>query len=97
MPPEIVRALAAFAAAYFTIMTMGTLLFVLDGLDLTTAFTCSVSSLGNIGPGLGEVGPYDNYAVLSAQSKWISCSLMLLGRLELFTLLVILSPDFWRR
>ena len=97
VPPEIVRALAAFAAAYFTIMTVGTMLFVLDGLDLTTAFTCSISSLGNIGPGLGQVGPYDHYAVLSTQAKWLSCLLMLLGRLELFTLLVILSPDFWRR
>ena len=64
VPPEIVRALAAFAAAYFTIMTMGTMLFVLDGLDLTTAFTCSVSSLGNIGPGLGDVGPYDNLSLI---------------------------------
>ena len=60
--------LAAFAAAYFTIMTVGTMLFR-DGLDLTTAFTCSISSLGNIGPGLGQVGPYDHYAVLSTQAK----------------------------
>ena len=70
-------------------------LFVLDGQDLVTAFTCSASSLGNIGPGLGGVGPYDNYAGLSMTAKWVSALLMLLGRLELFTLLALLSPFFF--
>jgi len=97
VPPPVIRAVTAFAGAYFTILALGTIFFVIDGQDLLTAFTCSTSSLGNIGPGLGAIGPYDNYAGLSMSAKWVSAFLMLLGRLELFTLLVLFSPSFWRR
>ncbi|MBU0551384.1 TrkH family potassium uptake protein [Myxococcota bacterium] len=95
--PDVLRATAAFIAAYFMLFVIGTLAFVLDGQDLLTASTCSIASLGNIGPGLGDIGPFDNYACLSAPAKWVSIELMLLGRLEVYTLLILLHPAFWRR
>ena len=90
-------ALAGFAGAYAALLGLGTVFFCLDGQDVLTAFTCAASSLGNIGPGLGDVGPYDNYAVLSGWAKWVSAIQMVLGRLEIYTLLVLVSPSFWRR
>lgn len=95
--PEVLRAMAGFLMVYAALVTIGTLLFCLDGQDLLTAFTCSASSLGNVGPGLGNVGPYDNYAVLGDWAKWVSGLLMVGGRLEIYTLLVLLTPTFWRR
>ena len=94
---DVIRAVAGFAGAYAALLGLGTVFFCLDGQDVLTAFTCAASSLGNIGPGLGDVGPYDNYAVLATESKWVSMGLMILGRLEIYTLLVLLSPSFWRR
>lgn len=64
--------------------------------DFATAMSASLSTIGNIGPGLHGVGPTQTYAWFSAPSKWIFCLLMLLGRLEIFTILVILTPRFWR-
>lgn len=94
---DVVRAVAGFAGAYVALLGLGTVFFCLDGQDVLTAFTCAASSLGNIGPGLGDVGPYDNYAVLATEAKWVSMGLMILGRLEIYTLLVLLTPSFWRR
>jgi trk system potassium uptake protein TrkH len=95
--PEIIRASIGFIGLYLTLFVGGSLFFALSGHDLSTAFTCSASSLGNIGPGLGDVGPYDNYGVLTTGGKWVSALLMLLGRLELYTVLVVFMPTFWRR
>lgn len=95
--PDVLRAMSGFLAVYAALVVLGTLLFCLDGQDLLTAFTCSASSLGNIGPGLGAIGPYDNYAVLGDWAKWLSGLLMVAGRLEIYTLLVLLTPTFWRR
>jgi trk system potassium uptake protein TrkH len=65
------------------------------GLDLMTAFSAVAASINNLGPGLGEVGL--NYAEMHDPGKWILCFAMLLGRLEIFTLLVLLTPTFWRK
>ena len=97
VPQEVIRGVAAFAGAYFTLLTLGTIFFCVDGQDLLTGFTCSASTLGNVGPGLGEIGPMDNFSGLSPASKWFASTYMVLGRLELFTLLILLSPSFWRR
>ena len=67
------------------------------GVSPSTAFGATVSCLGNVGPGFGEVGPVSNYSALPAASKWLLAFTMLLGRLELFTVLVILTPMFWKR
>lgn len=71
------------------------LILMMTGLDQITAFSAVAATMNNLGPGLGEVG--SNYASLSDSAKWILCFAMLLGRLEIFTLLVLLTPAFWRR
>lgn len=95
--PAVIRSVAGFAGAYIALLVLGTIFFSLDGQDVQTAFTAAAASLGNVGPGLGDVGPHDNYAVLSTQSKWVSMTLMVFGRLEIYTLLMLVTPAFWRR
>jgi trk system potassium uptake protein TrkH len=73
-----------------------TLLMLFSGCEVITALTAVVACINNMGPGLNQVGPSTTYAVLSDFQTWICSIAMLLGRLELFTLIVILSPDFWR-
>ncbi|HSM43852.1 MAG TPA: TrkH family potassium uptake protein, partial [Acidimicrobiia bacterium] len=68
-----------------------------EGLDLVTATSAVAASLGNIGPGLGEVGPMANYADLPQLAKWMLASLMIVGRLEIFPVLVLFTRDLWRR
>ena len=67
------------------------------GLDMVTAATSVVATLANIGPGLAKVGAIENYAFVPWGGKLFLSFLMILGRLELFTVLVLLIPDFWRR
>ncbi len=97
IPEDVMRAVSSFVGAYLALFALGALVFVLDGHDLVTALTASISALGNIGPGLGAIGPLDNWSVLSQPAKCFACLLMLLGRLEIYTLLVLLTPAFWRR
>lgn len=94
--PEVLRAVVGFIGLYFTIFSLGALYFVLEGQDVVTALTASISSLGNIGPGLGEIGPTDDFTSLSTLGKWVSASLMLMGRLELLTVLILFMPSYWR-
>ncbi len=67
-----------------------------QGIDITTAATASVATLNNIGPGLARVGATHNYAWFTAPSKIVMCILMVLGRLEVFTILVLFTPRFWK-
>ena len=97
VPDKVMRAVFSFMAAYVALLTVGSVVFTLDGQDIVTAFTASLATLGNIGPGLGNVGPFDNYAHMGDFAKWIASALMLLGRLEIYTLLVLLTPVFWKR
>ncbi len=82
------------------LFAIGTVLLMLleagNGIDITTAATASVATLNNIGPGLARVGATQNYAWFTASSKLVMSALMLLGRLEMFTILVLFSPRFWR-
>ncbi len=76
---------------------MPVLLLALWGSDWVTSLTAAAVALGNIGPGLGKVGPGDTYAFFGPGAKLVLAALMLLGRLEIYTVLVILTPGFWRR
>jgi trk system potassium uptake protein TrkH len=67
------------------------------GYDFETSIGGTIASLGNIGPGIGGVGPIENYGFFSNPAKWFLSFLMLLGRLELFTILIVLSPAFWKQ
>lgn len=76
---------------------MITMLLTATGLDFMTAFSAAAACVNNLGPGLGEVGPRSTYAVLTGFQTWICTVAMLLGRLELMTVFVLLTPAFWRR
>ena len=91
---KIVEAVWGFFAAYVAIFVIMLLILMADGLDQVTAFSAVAACLNNLGPGLGEVAL--NYTSIGDVSKWILCLAMLLGRLEIFTLLVLISPGFWR-
>lgn len=86
-----------FFFVYFAVMVMAMLVVSLDNFDLTTTLTAVVGALSNTGPGLGNVGPTDNYAAFSPLSKLALSFCMLAGRLELFPVLLMLAPSTWRR
>ena len=87
----------AFGFVYVACIVSMTLLLSLSGLDIVTAFSAVVASINNTGPGLGQVGPSTTFAVLNDFQTWVCTFAMLLGRLEIFTLLVVLTPAFWRK
>ena len=87
----------AFIMIYISIFAIGSILVSLCGLDFMTSIGAVATCLGNVGPGLGDVGPVDNFAGLPGISKWILSFLMLLGRLELFTVLMLFNPYFWKK
>ena len=92
-----VFAVLAYVFVYVSCVIALTLLLTASGLDVISAFSAAVASLNNTGPGLGEVGPATTYANLTDTQTWICSFAMLLGRLELFTLRVVLTPAFWRK
>lgn len=95
MPEKVIEAVWGFFAAYFAISALMILLLMATGLDQETAFSAVAACLNNLGPGLGDVGR--NFASINDPAKWILCVAMLLGRLEIFTLLVLFTPAFWRK
>ena len=86
-----------FFTLFLFSFVLGVLIMTALGLDHVTAFGSVAATLGNIGPGLGNVGPTDNYAHIPVMGKWVLALLMLMGRLELFTVIILLSPNFWKR
>jgi trk system potassium uptake protein TrkH len=94
---RIVLAVLAYLFVYVSCIILATLLLTATGLDVLTGFSAAVASINNTGPGLGQVGPLSTYAVLSDFQIWVCSFLMLLGRLELMTLLVVMTPAFWRK
>jgi trk system potassium uptake protein len=94
--PTVVKTILSFFTLYMiTFFTAATLLSIL-GVDLVSALSASIACLGSIGPAMGEFGPAGNYAGLPLAAKWLLSFVMLIGRLEVFTVLVLLSPAFWR-
>lgn len=97
VPPNILSAVMAYGFVYMVSVVSLTLLMSFTGLDIVTAFSAVVATLNNTGPGLNLVGPATTFAVLTDFQTWVCTFAMLLGRLEIFTLLVVLTPAFWRR
>jgi trk system potassium uptake protein TrkH len=91
----VINAVWGFFALYVASFTVMLLLVMMTGLDQVTAFSAVAASMNNLGPGLGDVGAH--YGDINSASKWILCFAMLLGRLEIFTVLVLLTPAFWRK
>ncbi len=94
---DIIFNIMAFLLFYLAIFVTGTIFMSLIGLDFLTAMGSVATCLGNVGPGIEAVGPVDNFAHIPDIGKWVLSFLMLLGRLELFTVLIIFSPSFWKK
>jgi len=94
---KLIFAVLAFMLIYGGTMIATTLALAASGVDTITAFSAIVACLNNLGPGLHQVGPASNFAGFNAFQLWICTATMLLGRLELFSLLVLFTPAFWRK
>jgi trk system potassium uptake protein TrkH len=94
---RVMQGVIAFMLTYGASLVGLTLLLLFSGLDAVTAFTAVIACVNNIGPGLGEVGPAVNYGGLGDFQTWVCTFAMLLGRLELLTVLVLFTPAFWRK
>lgn len=97
VPPQITSNILAFVVFYMLISVVSTIIISAFGYDLDTSLGAVAATLGNIGPGIGRVGPVENYAHIPVFGKWFLSFLMLIGRLELFTVLVLFSPSFWKK
>ncbi len=97
IPDNVINNTLGFYLFYIFIFIAVAVLFSATGLDVVTSTTASASALGNMGPGLGSIGPSDNWGHFSVMAKWIASFTMLLGRLEIFTVAVIFSKSFWRK
>ncbi|MGI6372317.1 MAG: TrkH family potassium uptake protein [Caldicoprobacterales bacterium] len=93
---DTVAGISSFLVLYIMMMVLGTLVISLEGLDLESAISTVVTSISNVGPGFGLVGPTRNFSVFSPYSKLLLSFLMLVGRLELFTVIALISPKTWR-
>jgi trk system potassium uptake protein len=94
---QVLSSVLAFMLIYGATMVTATLLLLFTGMDVVTAFSAVIAMINNMGPGLGSVGPAGNYQGLSDFQTWVCSIVMLLGRLELFSVLVLFTAHFWRK
>ena len=93
----IIHSVLGFLALYLGLFAAGAIALAAIGVDFTTSLTTVASSIGNIGPAFGAAGPVENYALLPLAAKWVLIWCMLLGRLEIYTVIILLVPEFWRK
>ncbi len=97
VPRDVITNILGFFILYVFLFALGVFIMAELGLDIDTALGSVAATLGNIGPGLGNVGPTDNYAHIPFLGKWVLSLLMMMGRLELFTVVILFSPSFWQK
>jgi trk system potassium uptake protein TrkH len=97
VPEDVMRSILGFLALYMGLFALCSILLAGMGVDFTTSFAAIAASIGNIGPGFGMVGPVENYAQIPFLGKWLLIWCMLLGRLEIFTMIILVVPEFWRK
>jgi trk system potassium uptake protein TrkH len=97
VPDDVTRSVLGFVMLYLGLFAFNSVLLAGLGVDFVTAFAAVAATLGNIGPGFGLVGPVENYAQIPILGKWLLIWCMLLGRLEIFTVIILLFPEFWRK
>ena len=97
IPDRMALTVMSFIFIYFMTVIVFSFLLMVAGLDFLSAFTAVIACITNAGPGLGAVGPSHNYAALSDVQKWLCTAVMLLGRLEIFTVLILLTPAYWKK
>ena len=93
---NVIKSTLGFYLFYIFIFVITSILISMFNIDIITSLSVAASSIGNIGPGLGQIGPYDNWGHFPSIVKWISCFCMLLGRLEIFTVMILFSRLFWK-
>ena len=96
IPETTIYNLLVFITIYFFMVCFGTFIVSMMGYDIITSFSTSASMLGNIGPGLGTFGPFTNYSTIPMAGKWFLAGLMLLGRLELLSVMILFTRNFYR-
>ncbi|MEM7028758.1 MAG: potassium transporter TrkG [Chloroflexota bacterium] len=97
VPREVILNIVSYFGLFMMIYVASVFAMILLGMNLPTAFGVVAATLNSIGPGLADVGPTDNYAHIPAIGKWLLSFLMLLGRLEIFTVMILFSPAYWRK
>ena len=97
VPADILNSVWGFFILFLGLFIAASLIMAYMGLDMITAFSSVAASIGNIGPGLGLVGPAKNYLTIPLTGKWVLIFCMLLGRLEIYTVIVLLMPEYWRK
>ena len=95
--PKIIYNLLAFIFFYLFTFVIGAIILTFIGLDFQDAVSASITAVSNVGPGIGSIGPSASFAHLPVAAKWVLSCLMILGRLELFTIAILFTPYFWRR
>jgi trk system potassium uptake protein TrkH len=93
----VVASIWGFFVLFIALFVLSSLALAAMGVDVMTAFSAVVACIGNVGPGMGEVGPVNNYSGIPTMGKWVLSFCMLLGRLEIYTVLVLFMPEFWRK
>tara|TARA_B100000686_G_scaffold350440_1_gene446419 strand:- start:1405 stop:2862 length:1458 start_codon:yes stop_codon:yes gene_type:complete len=96
VPAEVVSNILAFTMLYVVVFSLGSIIMTIMGVDFMTSIGSVAATLGNVGPGIGDVGPSSTYNSIPVGGKWFLALLMFIGRLELFTFLMIITPIFWR-
>ena len=97
VPEDVIRSVLGFMALYMGLFGLSSVMLAGMGVDFVTAFGAVAATIGNIGPGFGLVGPVGNYAQLPGLGKWLLIWCMLLGRLEIYTMIILFVPEFWRK
>ncbi|MCP3941734.1 MAG: TrkH family potassium uptake protein [Desulfobacteraceae bacterium] len=97
IPDDVLRSIMGFLALYILLFFVSSTILASMGVDMMTALGAVASCIGNIGPGFGTVGPAENFAHLPAAGKWLLTLCMLLGRLEIYTVIILFIPEFWKR
>ncbi|MBW2247498.1 MAG: TrkH family potassium uptake protein [Deltaproteobacteria bacterium] len=97
VPEDVMRSVLGFMGLYIGLFAFSSVLIASMGVDFMTSIAAVAATIGNIGPGLGMVGPADNFAHIPYLGKWVLIWCMLLGRLEIYTVIILLVPEFWRK
>ncbi|MBW1943997.1 MAG: hypothetical protein JRJ51_14350 [Deltaproteobacteria bacterium] len=97
VPQEILSSVWGFFVLYLALFVISAMIMASLGLDIISAFTSVAACIFNIGPGLGIVGPMNNYQEIPLLGKWVLIFCMLAGRLEVYTVIALLIPEYWRK
>lgn len=97
VPEEIVNSIVSFVVIYLLVFVSGTLILSVLGMDIITSFTASIATLGNIGPGLNVVGPMGSFDPIPPLGKLVLIANMWIGRLEVYTVILLFTPEFWKK